>query len=101
MDLSPFKQDVDELINEFAQVISGFALFRFDFGRLFPSQLLRSDVDFLRCWRFYVQGESTALADMKRVWLSRKFSYIYEARPSSNLTFFMQTLYSQSIGERK
>ncbi|KAI6681594.1 hypothetical protein NL676_035475 [Syzygium grande] len=62
MDLSSFKQDVDELINEFAQ------------------------------------GGSRALADMKRIWLSRKFSYIYEARPSSNLTFFMQTLYSQSIG---
>lgn len=62
MDLSPFKQDVDELINEFAQ------------------------------------GGSRALADMKRIWMSRKFSYIYEARPSSNLTFFMQTLYSQSIG---
>lgn len=48
-----------------------------------------------------MQGGSRALADMKRIWLSRKFSYIYEARPSSNLTFFMQTLYSQSIGERE
>ncbi|KAJ9688719.1 hypothetical protein PVL29_014391 [Vitis rotundifolia] len=37
------------------------------------------------------------LDDMKRVWLSRKFSYIYEARPSSNLAFFMQSLYSHSI----
>lgn len=35
---------------------------------------------------------------MKRIWLSRKFSYIYEASPSSNLAFFMQSLYSHSIG---
>lgn len=46
----------------------------------------------------FAKGESTALADMKRVWLSRKFSYIYEASPSSNLAFFMQSLYSHSIG---
>ena len=35
---------------------------------------------------------------MKRVWLSKKFSYIYEASPSSNLAFFMQSLYSHAIG---
>ncbi|KAL4654153.1 hypothetical protein ACB092_01G357600 [Castanea dentata] len=46
----------------------------------------------------FAEGESTALADMKRVWLSRKFSYIYEASPSSNLAFFMQSLYAHSIG---
>ncbi|XP_059448611.1 uncharacterized protein LOC132179840 isoform X2 [Corylus avellana] len=46
----------------------------------------------------FAEGESTALADMKRVWLSRKFSYIYEATPSCNLAFFMQSLYSHSIG---
>ncbi|XP_015894176.1 uncharacterized protein LOC107428195 [Ziziphus jujuba] len=62
MDVSPFKQDIDDLIDEFAQV------------------------------------ESTTLADMKRVWLSRKMSYIYEASPSSNLAFFMQSLYAHSIG---
>ncbi|KAK9268529.1 hypothetical protein L1049_000282 [Liquidambar formosana] len=62
MDLSPFKLDIDELIDEF------------------------------------VEGESTALADMKRVWLSRKFSYIYEASPSTNVAFFMQSLYAHTIG---
>ncbi|GAV57934.1 SNAPc_SNAP43 domain-containing protein, partial [Cephalotus follicularis] len=62
MDLSPFKLDIDELINEF------------------------------------VECESTTLADMKRVWLSRKFSYIYEASPSTNLAFFMQSLYAHTIG---
>ncbi|KAK6941691.1 snRNA-activating protein complex subunit 1 [Dillenia turbinata] len=61
MDLSPFKQDIDELIDEFAQ------------------------------------GESTTLTEMKRVWLSRKFSFIFEASPSSNLGFFMQSLYGHSI----
>lgn len=62
MDLTPFKQDIDELIDEFTK------------------------------------AESTSLADMKRIWLSKKFSYIYEARPSTNLAFFMQSLYAHSIG---
>ncbi|CAK7345390.1 unnamed protein product [Dovyalis caffra] len=62
MDLSPFKLDIDELINEF------------------------------------VEGEFTTLADMKRVWLSRKFTYIFEASPPTNLAFFMQSLYAHTIG---
>lgn len=45
----------------------------------------------------FTESKSMTLDDMKRVWLSRKFSYIYEARPSSNLAFFMQSLYSHSI----
>ncbi|KAI9157159.1 hypothetical protein LWI28_017701 [Acer negundo] len=61
MDLSPFKQDIDELIKEF------------------------------------VEGGLTTLAEMKKVWLSRKFSYIYEASPSRNLAFFMQSLYAHAI----
>lgn len=44
------------------------------------------------------QDESTTLADMKRVWSSRKFSYIYEACPSTNQAFFMQSLYAHCIG---
>ncbi|KAJ6747321.1 SMALL NUCLEAR RNA ACTIVATING COMPLEX POLYPEPTIDE 1 [Salix koriyanagi] len=62
MDLSPFKLDIDELINEF------------------------------------VEGEFTTLADMKRVWLSRKFTYIFEASPPTKLAFFMQSLYAHTIG---
>ncbi|XP_058182023.1 uncharacterized protein LOC131300281 isoform X1 [Rhododendron vialii] len=62
MDLKPFKLDIDELINEFAE------------------------------------NKLTALADMKRIWLSRKFSFIFEASPSTNLAFFMQSLYAHSIG---
>ncbi|KAL2338409.1 hypothetical protein Fmac_012855 [Flemingia macrophylla] len=46
----------------------------------------------------FTQGESTTLADMKRIWLSRKFSHIYEACPSSNLALFMQSLYGHCIG---
>lgn len=46
----------------------------------------------------FTQDESTTLTDMKRVWLSRKFSYIYEACPSTNLAFFMQSLYAHCIG---
>ncbi|KAK2636068.1 hypothetical protein Ddye_030860 [Dipteronia dyeriana] len=61
MDLSPFKQDIDELIEEF------------------------------------VEGGLTTLAEMKKIWLSRRFSYIYEASPSRNLAFFMQSLYAHAI----
>ncbi|KAK7264889.1 hypothetical protein RJT34_32502 [Clitoria ternatea] len=63
MNINYFRQDIDELIDEFTQ------------------------------------DESTTLADMKRVWFSKKFSYIYDARPSSmNLAFFMQSLYAHCIG---
>ncbi|XP_050380269.1 uncharacterized protein LOC126797636 isoform X2 [Argentina anserina] len=43
---------------------------------------------------------STRFADMKQVWLSKKFSYIYNARPTciNSLALFMQSLYSHSIG---
>ncbi|XP_010504085.1 PREDICTED: uncharacterized protein LOC104781182 [Camelina sativa] len=46
----------------------------------------------------FVEGDLTTFADMKSVWLSRKFSYIYEASPNSNLAFFMQSLYAHTIG---
>ncbi|OUZ99853.1 Small nuclear RNA activating complex (SNAPc) [Macleaya cordata] len=46
----------------------------------------------------FSESKSTTLADMKRIWLSRKFSFIYEARPTTNVTFFMQSLYAHSIG---
>ncbi|XAR68778.1 hypothetical protein NMG60_11000143 [Bertholletia excelsa] len=46
----------------------------------------------------FVENKFTTLADMKRVWLSRKFSFIFEAGPSTNLAFFMQSLYAHSIG---
>ncbi|KAG2325068.1 hypothetical protein Bca4012_039550 [Brassica carinata] len=60
--LSLFKRDIDELIDEF------------------------------------VEGDFTTFDDMKRVWLSRKFSYIYEAFPNTNLAFFIQSLYAHTIG---
>ncbi|KZV50208.1 hypothetical protein F511_21123 [Dorcoceras hygrometricum] len=41
---------------------------------------------------------SNTFAEFKRLWLSRKFSFIFEARPSSNQGFFMQSLYAHSIG---
>ncbi|KAK4801832.1 hypothetical protein SAY86_000035 [Trapa natans] len=68
MDLSPFKQDIDELIDEFSQV------------------------------------ESTSFSDMKRLWASKKFTFIYEAAPSpnsysaSNAAFFMQSLFAHCLG---
>ncbi|KAI0496997.1 hypothetical protein KFK09_023323 [Dendrobium nobile] len=46
----------------------------------------------------FTRDNSTTLADMKRVWFAKKFSYIYEASPRSNSVFFMQSLFSHSIG---
>eukprot|EP00262_Sarcandra_glabra_P011140 TRINITY_DN26862_c0_g1_i1.p1 TRINITY_DN26862_c0_g1~~TRINITY_DN26862_c0_g1_i1.p1 ORF type:complete len:277 (+),score=62.41 TRINITY_DN26862_c0_g1_i1:91-921(+) len=46
----------------------------------------------------FTEDGLTTLADMKRVWLSRKFTFIYEARPTNNLGLFMQALYAHSIG---
>ncbi|XP_050235645.1 uncharacterized protein LOC126685740 [Mercurialis annua] len=62
MSLSPFKQDIDELLNEFGE------------------------------------NELTKFAEMKKVWFSRRFSYIFDAMPSSKLSLFMQSLYAHSIG---
>ncbi|CAN6904162.1 unnamed protein product, partial [Brassica oleracea] len=47
----------------------------------------------------FVEGDLTSFADMKRVWLSRKFSYVYEALPSSNLVFFIESLLAHAIVE--
>ncbi|KZV50075.1 hypothetical protein F511_30002 [Dorcoceras hygrometricum] len=41
---------------------------------------------------------SNTFAEFKRLCLSRKFSFIFEARPSSNQGFFMRSLYAHSIG---
>ncbi|KAL7093469.1 hypothetical protein ACP275_11G042500 [Erythranthe tilingii] len=46
----------------------------------------------------FAEFDSTAFGEFKRVWLSRKFSYIFEASPSTNQGFFMQSLYAHSIG---
>uniref|UniRef100_A0A1D1YBE8 snRNA-activating protein complex subunit 1 n=1 Tax=Anthurium amnicola TaxID=1678845 RepID=A0A1D1YBE8_9ARAE len=62
MDLSLFKKDIDELLDQFAQ--SG----------------------------------STSFDGFKKVWLSRKFSYLYEGRSTTNSAVFMQGLYAHCIG---
>lgn len=41
---------------------------------------------------------STTLAEMKRIWLSKKFSFLFEASPSTNQACFMQSLYAHAIG---
>ena len=46
-----------------------------------------------------VQCESSAFAEFKRVWLSRRFSYIFEAAPSTNQGLFMQSLFAHSISK--
>ncbi|XP_021741777.1 uncharacterized protein LOC110707989 [Chenopodium quinoa] len=45
----------------------------------------------------FSEGELKTLADMKKLWLERKFSYVFEARPSTSLNIFMQSLYNHSI----
>ncbi|KAI3712493.1 hypothetical protein L1987_71050 [Smallanthus sonchifolius] len=62
MDLNPFRLDIDDLINE------------------------------------YAEGKMTLLTDMKRLWLFKKLSCIFEAKPNTKLGFFMQSLYAHCIG---
>ncbi|KAJ0988976.1 hypothetical protein J5N97_007332 [Dioscorea zingiberensis] len=57
--------------------------------------LLKLDVDELL--NEFTEGNFTTLTDFKRVWAARKFSYIYEARPTTNSAFFMQSLFSYCI----
>lgn len=46
----------------------------------------------------YAKENSMSLADFKRVWMAKKFSYIYEGRPSTNSGFFMQSLFLHCLG---
>ncbi|XP_068635700.1 uncharacterized protein [Aristolochia californica] len=62
VDLTLFKQDIDKLLDEFAE------------------------------------NDFKTLADMKKIWLARKFTFIYESSPKRNLSFFMQSLYAHTIG---
>lgn len=41
---------------------------------------------------------SLTLSEFKRVWLSKKFTLIFEASPSTNQGFFMQSLYAHCLG---
>ncbi|KAL3824515.1 hypothetical protein ACJIZ3_020544 [Penstemon smallii] len=58
--------------------------------------LFKLDIDELI--KEFVECESITLAEFKKVWLSKKFSYIFEASPTSNQGCFMQTLYAHAIG---
>jgi len=46
----------------------------------------------------YDKENNTALADFKRVWKAKKFSYLYEGRPKTNSDFFMRPLFLHCIG---
>ncbi|CAL5339446.1 unnamed protein product [Camellia sinensis] len=65
MDLKPFKLDIDELINEFAE------------------------------------NKLTTLVDMKGVWLSRKFSFIFEASPTKLADSYNALKGEQKQGNRR
>ncbi|KAL8508767.1 hypothetical protein ACS0TY_016113 [Phlomoides rotata] len=60
-------------------------------------KLFKLDIDELM--NEFVECKSTSFAEFKRVWISRKFSFIFEAVPSTNQGLFMQSLYAHSIGE--
>ncbi|KAJ3687832.1 hypothetical protein LUZ61_016996 [Rhynchospora tenuis] len=55
----------------------------------------RMDIDELLCE--FTEGNYLTLDDFKRIWIKRKFSYIFEARPTRNSAFFMQSLYRHCI----
>ncbi|TVU33532.1 hypothetical protein EJB05_25355 [Eragrostis curvula] len=46
----------------------------------------------------YAKENYTSFADFKRVWMAKKFSYIYEGRPKTNSGVFMQSLFLHCIG---
>ncbi|XP_060172039.1 uncharacterized protein LOC132603138 isoform X2 [Lycium barbarum] len=45
-----------------------------------------------------MQGGSPTFTEMKRVWVSKKFSYIFEASPSKDQACFIQSLYAYCTG---
>lgn len=96
MDLTPFKLDADELLDEFTEVISSSQILS-AFLIFFKPKCMFQFIESLHRRLLNWQGNYTTLADMKRVWMAKKFSYIYEAKPTSNEAFFMQSLYSYSI----
>ncbi|XP_015082156.1 uncharacterized protein LOC107025890 [Solanum pennellii] len=46
----------------------------------------------------FAKGGSPTFAEMKRVWVSKKFSYIFEASPPKDQACFIQSLYAYCIG---
>uniref|UniRef100_A0ACD6A0V4 Uncharacterized protein n=1 Tax=Avena sativa TaxID=4498 RepID=A0ACD6A0V4_AVESA len=46
----------------------------------------------------YAKENCTSFANFKRVWMAKKFSYIYEGRPKTNSGVFMQSLFLHCIG---
>ncbi|XP_070050272.1 uncharacterized protein [Nicotiana tomentosiformis] len=46
----------------------------------------------------FAKGGSPSFAEMKRVWVSKKLSYIFEASPSKDQACFMQSLYAYCSG---
>ncbi|KAL8149745.1 uncharacterized protein LOC141708917 [Apium graveolens] len=65
-------------------------------GPTFDIETFKLDIDDLI--KAFVKDGSKTLVGMKRVWISKKFSYIYEARPTTNVACFMQSLYAHCIG---
>jgi Small nuclear RNA activating complex (SNAPc), subunit 1 len=91
MDLMHFKLDLDELLGDFVEVLAVLQL---------PMQLpfyILIFAHFIFNLLLVVQGNCMTLADMKTKWKERKCSYIFEAKPTTNSAFFMQSLYAHSL----
>lgn len=65
-------------------------------GPAFDIETFKLDIDELI--HEFAKDKSTTLVEMKKVWIAKKFSFIYEARPTTNIGCFMQSLYSHCIG---
>ncbi|XP_004242759.1 uncharacterized protein [Solanum lycopersicum] len=59
-------------------------------------KLFKLDIDELI--NEFAKGGSPTFAEMKRVWVSKKFSYIFEASPPKDQACFIQSLYAYCIG---
>ncbi|KAL5226138.1 hypothetical protein ABZP36_012777 [Zizania latifolia] len=46
----------------------------------------------------FTKANCTSFVDFKRLWMAKKFSYIYEGRPKTNSGAFMQSLFLHCIG---
>ncbi|CAN0928318.1 hypothetical protein LINGRAHAP2_LOCUS36416 [Linum grandiflorum] len=78
-------------VNEIDQIFAGLTNCKVD-----DLSSFKLDIDKLLD-QFSVQN-STRLADLKKLWQLRKLSYIYAAIPAANSAFFMQSLYTHTIG---
>jgi snRNA-activating protein complex subunit 1 len=92
MDLAPFRLDIDELLAEYAKVS-----FSLEVSVCQHHRCISSFDEYHSCVPGW-QENYMSLSDFKRMWMAKKFSYIYEGRPKTNSGVFMQSLFLRCIG---